>query len=267
MNQIPRYRPVGRCIYCFKQAEGLSKEHIIPYGLNGHLILPAASCKQCAAVTSKIEFELLRGEMHQVRAALSFPTRRKKGKPKSFNLFVTRNGIEEAIDVPISDHLLFLPLPLYRDAAFVKPYDYQKGIALIGMQTIQFGDKEKILKKFQAEKIGVVMRLDKDLFARLLAKMAYAMAVATYGLDRIKTVYVLPIIFGDMSEAGKWIGSSEREHPPVAPDMQHLIHLQTFTRPGDIEPRTIIVALIKLFANIPSPGYYVIVGELEDGEK
>ncbi len=47
------FDPVGRCIYCGRGPDAkLTKEHIIPYGLNGHLILPAASCEICAAKTS-----------------------------------------------------------------------------------------------------------------------------------------------------------------------------------------------------------------------
>ena len=49
------YPPVGHCIYCGARDCDLSKEHIIPYSLNGNWVLPKASCTQCQKKTQKIE--------------------------------------------------------------------------------------------------------------------------------------------------------------------------------------------------------------------
>jgi len=37
------YKPLDRCLYC-AETENLSKEHIIPLGFGGELIVPRASC-------------------------------------------------------------------------------------------------------------------------------------------------------------------------------------------------------------------------------
>ena len=259
-----RYPPVGKCIYCQRDGVPLSDEHIIPYGLNGDFILPKASCRTCADVTSGIERELLRGEMRQVRAALSFRSRRPSQIPKTFPLDVTRGGVEKTIDAQIADHPIILPLPLYKPPAALNAYDYTKGIAFTGFQALTFGPSaEQLLKRHVAEHASVTIRLDQNLFARLLAKIAYSFAVAHLGIDRVPNAFVLPTIFGDMSQTGKWIGSSDKVLPAEAPDVQHAIRMQTFEGPDDHRFQLLQIVTLKLFANCPSPGYVITVGGKE----
>ena len=59
---------VGHCIYC-PRTDGLSDEHIIPYGLNGRWILPQASCPSCRDKTSAIETAILRESLLPFRTA------------------------------------------------------------------------------------------------------------------------------------------------------------------------------------------------------
>src|SRR3712207_8495388 len=65
----PPYPPVGRCIYCDAEryapdsARGLAEEHIIPYGLNGDLVLPEASCRRCERITGRNDSLMLKGEI------------------------------------------------------------------------------------------------------------------------------------------------------------------------------------------------------------
>jgi HNH endonuclease len=64
-----RYPEVGVCIYCGSTNQ-LEDEHIVPFGLGGNAILPAASCRTCAVVTSRFELSVLRGPMRPIRVAL-----------------------------------------------------------------------------------------------------------------------------------------------------------------------------------------------------
>ncbi|MES2672349.1 MAG: hypothetical protein V4673_18270 [Pseudomonadota bacterium] len=258
-----KYKPVDCCIYCMHSSVELSDEHIIPYGLNGTRILPKSSCLECAKITSRIEFDLLRGEMHLVRAALSFQTRRPKKMPTKFPLLITQGGVERKIDVPLEEHLVILPLPLYQEPSFIKPYNYKNGIALTGVQTLRFGPSpEDLLKKYAAEKVGFDFLLNHNIFARLLAKIAYSLAVAELGLEKIGKAYVLPIILGDMTEAGRWIGTSDEVLVPESADTQHTSNILTCIASDELGDKSIIIALIRLFANVPSPRYIVVVGEL-----
>src|SRR3546814_3930149 len=76
------YPPVGQCIYCGSTKEPLGKEHIIPYGLGGNLVLPKASCKGCEAITGGFEQVCLRTMFGPARLRLNMPTRRRKERPK-----------------------------------------------------------------------------------------------------------------------------------------------------------------------------------------
>ena len=202
--------------------------------------------------------------MRQVRAALSFQTRRPKEMPATFPLVITKNSVDEKLEVTLGDHLIILPLPIYAEPAFIKPYDYARGIAITGIQTLRFGDQpEDLLKRHKAEKIALQTRLDHNLFARLLAKIAYSLAIAELGAERVGSAYVLPIIFGDMQQSGRWIGSSDNVLSAEPGDVQHASNVQIYRMPESQGSKSIIVVLLKLFANVPSPGYIVIVGELK----
>ncbi len=48
------YQPVGRCIFCGSEKGTMDDEHIIPFFLGGRLVLPNASCKDCAKKTLEL---------------------------------------------------------------------------------------------------------------------------------------------------------------------------------------------------------------------
>ena len=58
--------PYGTCIYC-GVANPSTDEHVVPYALNGDLILKRASCTSCAAITSKFEQDIVRDLLGAVR--------------------------------------------------------------------------------------------------------------------------------------------------------------------------------------------------------
>ena len=85
---------VGKCIYCGAESE-LTTEHIIPFGLGGKSILHGASCKKCAAITSKFERDVLKGTYNDFRISWDFPSRKKKERPKTLILNVEPNEGEK----------------------------------------------------------------------------------------------------------------------------------------------------------------------------
>jgi hypothetical protein len=46
---------IGRCIYCDASGVALSDEHVIPFALNGNLVIEDASCEDCRKLTSANE--------------------------------------------------------------------------------------------------------------------------------------------------------------------------------------------------------------------
>src|SRR5947207_38285 len=61
-KQLPAvFGPVNRCIYCGKEPPiPLTREHILPQGLGGGIILLKASCGCCQKITSDFETATLR---------------------------------------------------------------------------------------------------------------------------------------------------------------------------------------------------------------
>jgi hypothetical protein len=57
------FDPVNLCIYCGRSDGLLTREHILPIGLGGGLILPAASCRACQDITKNIETKCQRGNL------------------------------------------------------------------------------------------------------------------------------------------------------------------------------------------------------------
>jgi HNH endonuclease len=98
------YPPVGRCIYCGKTDGKLSREHIVPYSLNGNLVLPEASCERCAKKTQKIEEICTHeryGMLHPLRTKLNLQSRRGRHRHKQLPVLVKyQDGTDKIAIVP-----------------------------------------------------------------------------------------------------------------------------------------------------------------------
>ena len=77
--------PIGYCIYCSVTGSEvqLTDEHIVPDGLGGDLVLAQASCKSCAAKTSRAERRLQKDVMQFARNVVRVSSRKRK-KPEPF---------------------------------------------------------------------------------------------------------------------------------------------------------------------------------------
>lgn len=263
MTASIKYQALNKCVYC-GNINNLTDEHIIPFGLNANSILPKASCKECAKITSSFEHKVMRGFTLQMRTYLCFQTRRPGERPNSFQLCLVKNGTEEIIDAPVDKHPIFLVLPLfdfptYLDNLLKKNRNYKKGIGLAGVQTLWFSNLEQLRQDYKADTIFVIQKLDHIAFARMLGKIAYCLAVEKFGLERIGETFVLPAILGKTNDIGKWVGSSS-DVIAASPGISHTTQIQTYKQQnsGDL-----IIVLIRLFSDIPSPGYIVIVGTLK----
>lgn len=111
--QVYEPDPSGKCIYCGSKAPegGLSREHIIAFGLGGGLILRGASCSKCRDVTAAIETKCLHEMFLAYRTHFRLPTYRKKKRPDRFPLVVNYGTHREKRYVPLDDHPNVLALP------------------------------------------------------------------------------------------------------------------------------------------------------------
>ncbi len=254
-----RADPVGRCIYC-GLTEGLSDEHVIPLALGSRLVLPKASCRACAAVTSAFERHVLRGFMLDARTAGGFSTRRPKKRPTTSSFEIKRGDRFESIELPATESPGFLQLPILKLAAFLTGRPPVKGVEIIGIETIGFGKKpEEVASTAGTDTLRTTVNLDATAFVRLLAKIGYSYAVAVQGPYPRSEVPVLPLILGSADDGGTWVGSAEYRLSVEGKRPTHGLGLVSLTATVGEIAENVLVARIKLFANAGATGYEVVV--------
>lgn len=251
--------PVGVCIYC-GETKGLTDEHVVPFALNGNFILPKASCKKCAAITSAFELKVLRGFMLEARTAGQFATRRPKERPLTLPLKVKRGDHLEAIALPSDESPGFLQLPILDQPAFLTGRPSVSGVTLVGMDTLYFGRRpDDTLAALRTDSIQTTVTIDVTAFVRMLAKIGYAFAVAARGPYPLSEVPVLPLILGLADDGSTWVGSVDYNLVVEAKFPQYGLGLVPLTVVVDGNTEEILVAQIKLFASAGATGYEVVV--------
>jgi hypothetical protein len=131
IRQTTNARPAGVCIYC-GASDGLSDEHIIPFGLGGNFILPKASCSKCAAITSLFERRVLRGFMLSARTVAALPTRRKKERPTSLSMKVGSADSLNDVDLPVAKYPALLQLPRLGPPGLLSGRPFMPGVGVAG---------------------------------------------------------------------------------------------------------------------------------------
>ncbi len=257
MNWVHRYPPAGKCIYCGSDgASGkLGLEHIIAESLGGMLLLPAASCVECAKATSAVEGRITGQLFCAIRRQMKFPTKRPHQRPKGFT--VGLDGADASVLAGGYPGLLIsFAFPLPGILAGAAPgEEFGGGIALAMLP--QFGERLNALggpprgrRKVEFRGFG-----DAESLGRVLAKTAHAYAVAELGMDAFKPL-LIDIILGRPSlHIGQYVGSGVGDHP-----LGNDLHEIAFADPALGDNRYVVVK-VQLFANHKMPVNYVVVGE------
>lgn len=171
---------LGVCMYCGEQ-EGLTDEHIIPYGIGGDMVLHQSSCRPCAAITSKDELKVLRGFMFEARLVGKMPSRRKKKQPKSLTrILVREDGTEFTKDYLVNQGVATMHLPIFTPPGVIDGKWKPEGISVWEIGTVHLGmdviraDQEVHGYKFEN---SIAM----GAFCRFLCKIAYSYHVRERG--------------------------------------------------------------------------------------
>jgi hypothetical protein len=114
------------------------------------------------------------------------------------------------------------------------------------------------LARLGAESLSVRLKGDKPVdFARMLAKIAYAMAVAVGALDQIEGESpVVPAIIGKKDDIGRWVGTL------TEPIKQHGGNLHRVLIHRD-DVRGLLIGDVHIFSDSHTPRYGVILGTLK----
>lgn len=226
------FQEVGRCIYCGTVGDQLSREHVVPIGLGGGFVLPAASCSACARVTQQFETVCQRKIFVAHRVAQRLVRHKSEIDPN-------RND---------PNHLLMpeihgLPGMLGRrnpEAPFCLTYRFS------GYKKDWPNDGQQMVRSF-----------DLAAFTRMLAKIGHSYAVGEFGLNAFDPE-LPPFILGRSPNLGPYFIGESVDDVPLAGNVLHQIG-HSFAAHGN---NWLIVVRIKLFAAQPTPAYNVIVGSL-----
>jgi hypothetical protein len=255
--QRKTYVPVGRCIYCGKgpSAGKLSKEHIIPFGLSGTLILPQASCASCSKITCEIERFYLQRMIRDARIHLNLASRRmRRNKRQPPPLLIGRRILDSTSirwdEVPKEQHPYWLPTCGFAPAGLLTNADPNHK-PLVEMCLLP-GQDWQARWGLQSPNSQLQMFIDSTRYARLLAKIAHAFAVATQGVDGFEPL-LRDIILDNADMAHRYVGGVERDFDDrsPAPTVLHSIGLGNSAE--------FVLVRLRLFSFIAGTPSYVIV--------
>lgn len=254
---------VRRCIYC-RRKFGLTKEHVIPFGLAGNsLVLHSASCRKCQDLTRDFETVCLRHMWLPFRTKLLIPSREKSGRPTEFKVQRGRmDDIRQGVP-PRPTHVDTVSTEAY--PLFLYMFTFLAPGILSGRPAHE--DKDDAMMLFDREAAhrvvggsGFAMKLGTANwvpFCRMLAKIGHAYAVARLGIDAFKPALTLGIRGKDTVRWLYWIGSE-----PAVRSSPVSLH-EIACRLVEIRGRKCVAVELRLFASLETPKYTVIVGELE----
>ncbi len=213
------YPPVGRCIYCGKSQDELpsgfklTKEHIIPSGLRGDLILPGASCKapergggwSCSAQTGRFEGQYLREANDGLRTYLGVFGNRRKRERRTEIPFTISVPDQDGKEIPLhslrrrEDSPLIALFAVFHEAELLSG---QKSDRLVYFKPIPVAEQEKF-KPFVGNWIHSPGQFQGSWTIQLLAKIAHSYAVAEYGADTFPS-FLPGIILAEDLETTEW---------------------------------------------------------------
>jgi hypothetical protein len=250
------FDPVGKCIYCGDSAPPLTREHIIPSGLGGLDFLPEASCTICAKETGRVEQFCLRTMLWPIRNSLGLRSKyRHKDRPERFPVDIVTTGGPKTVDIEPADHPVSLAMPLLDLPGILNG---RPSSDRVEFRLWIWVDENAIKASKALGGIGFVGRpFEFGRFARLLAKIAHAKAVAELGVDGFAPL--LPnLVLGNAKAPSRFVGCYSGEPIAAESNVVHRLHLEWLT----VDKTTYVNANIRLFAQLGTPTYLVVVGTL-----
>jgi len=257
MNAARRTRPVGYCIYCGANECDLSEEHVVAFALGGTVILPKASCSECAEITSKFERFWARTVLGPFRVRTEAPTRRPGQRPTVLPLgLMDSDGSLREVDVSPAEHPATLMLPVFAKPRILTLHDEERRETFKMYFALPNADVLSLPQRHNASamKLGSFEILS---FCQLLAKFAHGAAFRDT-LDWTDTWEpLLPdLILGRTDEYDVLVGGTDS----VDNDREEMGHWVLFESVY-VGEELYLVAELRLFANQKgTPIYRVVVG-------
>lgn len=254
-----KFEPVGFCIYCGSR-EGLTDEHVVPYGLGGNaLILPKSSCRPCATITGAVENNFLRITSGQLRELLKAPTRGKTvrtGQSERPVFERQRDGqlipAHYYIRRPIEDAPILYPAVVLPPPGIFTGADHQ-ALPEVTVSAVLL-NRGSISEAADGHRVYMGKFRPSDTLRQLL-KIAYGYAVGTLGPGAFRPM-VQELILGKSEHFGYLLGCLSESDPPN----DKMVFLeQGYAELGSVR---YVIVKIRIYGQLPTPTYCAVVGEI-----
>jgi HNH endonuclease len=254
--QEHEYPSFGRCVFCLQTfaQEDLTDEHIIPYSLNGRLVIRKGSCVPCAQRSNQ-EYEnpTLQSALLAARSIMELNRRKKKDIKRMPKLWpgdhaarTSMKGID-SIEVDVSQYppLMFL-LVLEPAGKLIGVPRGDKFTAKLRIWIYNFGTNTSTVN-------NVTMRqlFRHQEFALTVTKIAYCYAVAELGLDGFDGTEIRDLLMGRRDDVYNFFGGSVDGDCLLRRDF-HGLMLR--------ERKWFRTVVFHLFSSLRAPPYEVVIG-------
>lgn len=247
----------GICIYCGRADAPLTDEHVVPYSIGGELVLKDASCRKCAAITSRFELKVMRELWGTARVAFDAPTRRRARRRKEVLTMPPGSGLGSDV-IPTSEYpagFVFYTMGIAGVLQGLSDDDDESGIWR--MEVIDDDERrEKFLAKYPERSLSLIFRHVPSDFARMIIKIGYGQMLTMLSPCDFRPLCV-PYILGYLDNVSRIVGMNPERERPV-PDRGYILKNFGF---GTLDKITLL-ASVRLLANTQTPTYHVVVGEV-----
>jgi hypothetical protein len=240
-------RFIGKCVYCASDSQ-LSKEHIVPRGLNGHLYLDAATCEDCRRATEKFEREVQNDMFWLLRYDRNIRGLKDKHAAIPFRATLT-DGSVGVVKAPSEAIPLGAYFPMFGRAKMLESR-FNLPHLPPSLALRYFVDLGRIEASKEMGIQGIPSTVPVASFKRMLCKIAHCSAVGELGIDRFEP-FLCDLIRGKANDFSPFL---ETELASLPAD-QECLHVIDFITDGDL-----LITEIRLFASIGAPYYYVVTG-------
>lgn len=265
------YPPVDQCIYCGAGPSAkLTDEHIIPFSLAGHMVLPSASCHECMNITHAFEGKCAGHMFQALRVHQKVPTRRPKKRPKT--LMVLDGSTPEnptKLEVAADEAPTVVLFPIFTRPSVMTGAPPHNGTSIV--KFVPVATTRDVIERAQRLKDGgfpnalVTGESQPEPLARLLGKIAHAFTIAELGAGAFRPC-LAPTILGANGDVGRYIGSPKPGSlPEPAPLEEGVIH-RLVLHMIEIDQVRFAAVQMWLFTCLGDvvPSYLAIAGELSD---
>ena len=247
----------GVCIYCGAASVQLSDEHIVPFSLGGVTVIRQASCPACADITMRFEQRVGRGLWGDARISYDAPSRRKKKRPCVILMSDSENR-GKTIEVPAREYpagFVFYKMgPPGLLVGLTEDTDTSK---LWTMVVVSDDQRRNTFIRVSKKKLMLQFRHVPHEFGQLLAKIAYCQILTQLHPSDFNPI-CLPYILGTKTNVSHVVGGGS-ENPSPTPGTGYSLVPWAFVIE---ENRLLLMVTVRLFSDLHSPEYQVVVGEV-----